>query len=243
MANDAPRTHDHAGPGDSVAVRGGRLILHEREQLSLRGLAGVADIGETEGGGEVRDLANDYRSMMLDRPEGDMYIVEIVLKEAIDRALTAEQANETYLKIIDGQKDTIFGCNRVYGDLQEENARLTAQVAGLREAWVAIQDLTKNYDDKVRALINGPMACNREQAEYMVDNAISAWKKRFTDPDPGEKYRERVEKMQRALTNIANTKQIDPNYENCAIDYEKVTLDKVRRYASQALAALEGGRE
>ena len=73
-----------------------------------------------------------------------------IAKEWLERAIVAERDNKIYLKIIDEQKDTIVGCNRVYKELQDQNAalrektdlqrhsiqQLSAQVVGLREILV-----------------------------------------------------------------------------------------------------------
>jgi len=165
----------------------------------------------------MRDLKADLEKLIKTGKESDvmseMEGYQICI-EAINRAIAAEQANETYLKIIEGQKDTIMGCNRVYGELQDENARLTAQVAGLREA---IQDALYHI-------------------EYGDTWTFDKLKNALASPDPGEKYREVVEAAKDIMRECENcsgpTKYIKPGIgciDNC-------TYGKLR----QALAELEG---
>jgi len=157
--------------------------------------------------------------------------------EWLERAIAAESKNtESYdllYGVFDKVKDEAEQLKQDKAALTEENARLTAQVAGLREGLT----LLKHHFD-TNNIVKGEV--RKEWAEYC--------NKLLSSPDPGEKYRARIEKMQAALDEIAHPikyLQAEADEKGTALNgYFAAELSNnakyLKRIAELALIALEG---
>ena len=84
-------------------------------------------------------------------------------------------------------------------ELEAENAALRADNAMLIKANKEIEYLTNNRREEIRNLINGPMACNSEQADYLVSKGIADWKNVFSDPHPGAALLKETEQLKQRI--------------------------------------------
>ena len=191
----------------------------------------------------MRDLKADLDKWknipnFANNPEVIAWINE-VLPEAINRAIAAEETNKHLHELIaeQGKKIQEYESNTAFVKvtaLTEENSRLTAQVAGLRGA--ATEYLYAMSDSKAGIAVE--INAKRRLTEML------------NSPDPGEKYRERMEQMESIIALHVKKKQIcddwrnridmptEPSEEFVKRAYEVKDMD---RQIEKALAALEGG--
>lgn len=145
----------------------------------------------------MRDLKAELSKWARERIRQDrLELADDVVEEAINRAIAAEG------KLAQGMaEDTvmihIFECDHVWRndkvpancpvcELTEENARLTAQVAGMRDALEFYSN--KNHWPDGPAVYPGGTPI----PPIMKDNGARA-RQVLVSPDPGEKYRKVVE--------------------------------------------------
>ena len=149
-----------------------------------------------------------------------------IAKEWLERAIAAERENKIYLKIIDEQKETIVGCNRVYKELQDRSAALREEndlqrhsIQQLSAQVVKLMNLLKNI-----YAVCIPFTNTSDLAKEVIPACIEA----LNAPVPSAEIMERMAKLE-AVATVAGAIS-----SGC---YDANIWDKLK----QALAEMEGG--
>ena len=173
-------------------------------------------------------------------PESDFYCpIKGAVCESLGLATKGGWQARTEVEALKAQaqhyKNEADGLNKQLYYLNESTRetvnKLSAQVVGLREAlgnFVNVEATRRlGKCKKCGQTVHG------EQINYCYICSVEIAKELLSSPDPGEKYRERVEKMERVIESARFLLHINQN--GCMSQVGESELE-------QALAALEGDR-